>query len=73
MNVWTLYFDPTGRIKRSTWWLHTIIILVGGFALALAMGFIVGAVGVLAGLSLLEVEDLAELVSWCVAVIAAWC
>ena len=68
-----LYFNPTGRINRSTWWLHTIILWVGGFALAFALGFVIGLLGALAGLYPWEIEGYAELVGWGVYAIALWC
>ena len=69
----SLYFDPSGRIKRSTWWLHAIIILVGGIALVFVSAFTIGYLGALAGMSLRGIELLAQLVYWIVVAIAAWC
>ena len=38
-----LYFNPTGRINRSTWWLNTIILTVGRYASLFLMAYILAA------------------------------
>ena len=71
------YFNPTGRIKRSTWWLHTIIIWVGGVALGyvlvFVMVFVIAFLCALAGIYPLQIEGYAELAGWGVYAIALWC
>ena len=45
-NVAALYFDPSGRIKRSTWWANRVILWVLEIALLLATGPIIDAANV---------------------------
>ncbi len=45
-----LYFNPTGRVSRCTWWLHYIIIShLAVFAVAFAITFLIFIAGSLVG------------------------
>lgn len=38
-----LLFSPTGRISRTTWWVSTIILTIGGYAAAFAAAFLIAS------------------------------
>ena len=68
-----LYFNPTGRIKRSTWWLNTIILWVGAYVFPFAMGFMTALVGIVTGtLTILEAYEIAAWVSYGGVLLIIW-